>query len=251
METIQLVRLAALLAGDGAADARRPVGGGRVRAESGVGGGGHPADVPVRRIPARAQRGARVAARLGAAGAGVRRRTELRCVRRVTARGEATCAAVYGPFYERLRLNIRALHPALDAWMIVEGYGKVLGRPGLDLARRELACRGGLRGRAAGPAAALAPHGAFTRARRRRQVDAAAARDRRHLLGSLDDRVPDDLRRVLLGAACKGTSTMFIDRVVVRVEAGTGGSGASLVPPREVRIPWAVPTAATAAAAAT
>lgn len=56
----------------------------------------------------------------------------------LTARGEATCAAVYGPFYERLRHNIQALHPALDAWMIVEGYGKVLGRPQLDLARREL-----------------------------------------------------------------------------------------------------------------
>ena len=54
------------------------------------------------------------------------------------ARGEATCATVYGPFYEKLRVNIRALHPALDAWMIVEGYGKVLGRPQLDLGRREL-----------------------------------------------------------------------------------------------------------------
>jgi 4-carboxymuconolactone decarboxylase len=53
-------------------------------------------------------------------------------------RGEATCAHVYGPFYDRLRHNIRALHPALDAWMIVEGYGKVLSREGLDLARREL-----------------------------------------------------------------------------------------------------------------
>lgn len=53
-------------------------------------------------------------------------------------RGEATCQTVYGPFYERLRTNIRALHPALDAWMIVEGYGKVLSRPALDLGRREL-----------------------------------------------------------------------------------------------------------------
>jgi 4-carboxymuconolactone decarboxylase len=52
--------------------------------------------------------------------------------------GEATCAVVYGPFYERLRHNIRELHPALDAWMIVEGYGKVLSRPALDLRRREL-----------------------------------------------------------------------------------------------------------------
>jgi len=53
-------------------------------------------------------------------------------------RGEATCAVVYGPFYERLRRNIHELHPALDAWMIVDGYGKILGRPGLELWRREL-----------------------------------------------------------------------------------------------------------------
>ncbi len=52
--------------------------------------------------------------------------------------GERTCATVYGAFYDRLRGNIRDLHPALDTWMIVEGYGKVLSRPQLDLARREL-----------------------------------------------------------------------------------------------------------------
>ncbi|MBY0489749.1 MAG: carboxymuconolactone decarboxylase family protein [Gemmatimonadaceae bacterium] len=57
-----------------------------------------------------------------------RRRTE----------GEATCATVYGRFYDRLRVNIRDLHPALDQWMIEEGYGKVLSRTPLDLARREL-----------------------------------------------------------------------------------------------------------------
>ena len=54
------------------------------------------------------------------------------------ARGESTCSAVYGRFYERLRHNVRELHPALDAWMIVEGYGKVLSRPALDIRRREL-----------------------------------------------------------------------------------------------------------------
>lgn len=53
-------------------------------------------------------------------------------------RGEATCATVYGEFYERLRGNIRELSPSLDEWMIVEGYGKVLSREGLDLGRREL-----------------------------------------------------------------------------------------------------------------
>lgn len=53
-------------------------------------------------------------------------------------RGEATCAIVYGRFYDRLRHNVRRLHPALDEWMIVEGYGKLLARPALDLRRREL-----------------------------------------------------------------------------------------------------------------
>ena len=53
-------------------------------------------------------------------------------------KGEHTCATVYGRFYEQLRRNIRELHPALDAWMITAGYGKVLSRPQLDLWRREL-----------------------------------------------------------------------------------------------------------------
>lgn len=57
---------------------------------------------------------------------------------RVRALGEATCRRVYGDMYERLRVNIRELHPLLDEWMIVEGYGKVLSRPALDLGRREL-----------------------------------------------------------------------------------------------------------------
>ena len=56
----------------------------------------------------------------------------------LTARGEDTCARVYGSMYERLRDNVRRLHPRLDEWMIVEGYGKVLSRPALDLPRREL-----------------------------------------------------------------------------------------------------------------
>ena len=53
-------------------------------------------------------------------------------------RGEAVCRLVYGANYERLRANVAALHPALEAWMVTEGYGRTIGRPGLDLARREL-----------------------------------------------------------------------------------------------------------------
>ncbi len=55
-----------------------------------------------------------------------------------TARGEETCGIVYGANYKRLRENVRDLHPALDLWMITEGYGRTMSRPGLDLMRREL-----------------------------------------------------------------------------------------------------------------
>jgi 4-carboxymuconolactone decarboxylase len=54
------------------------------------------------------------------------------------ARGESICKVIYAGSYERLRRNIAQLHPSLDAWMVTEGYGRTLGRPGLDLARREL-----------------------------------------------------------------------------------------------------------------
>jgi 4-carboxymuconolactone decarboxylase len=55
-----------------------------------------------------------------------------------TDEGVRTCEAVYGAHYPRLRAHVQALHPALDAWMLEEGYGKVLSRAALDLARREL-----------------------------------------------------------------------------------------------------------------
>lgn len=55
-----------------------------------------------------------------------------------TRRGEETCGVVYGANYRRLRENVKELHPALDAWMITEGYGRTMSRPGLDLLRREL-----------------------------------------------------------------------------------------------------------------
>ena len=63
---------------------------------------------------------------------------DYRLVERWREEGERTCAVVYGGMYSRLRRNIHELHPALDAWMVVDGYGKVLSRPGLDLKRREL-----------------------------------------------------------------------------------------------------------------
>jgi 4-carboxymuconolactone decarboxylase len=58
-------------------------------------------------------------------------------------RGVEICRAVYDHQYEALREVMAGLHPDLDRWAIVEGYGKLLGRPGLDLRTREL-CVGAL-----------------------------------------------------------------------------------------------------------
>jgi 4-carboxymuconolactone decarboxylase len=53
-------------------------------------------------------------------------------------RGREVCRIVYAGQYQDLRRNIRALHADMERWMVVEGYGKVLGRPELDLVTREL-----------------------------------------------------------------------------------------------------------------
>ena len=53
-------------------------------------------------------------------------------------RGATILGTVYGGQGDRLRSNVRRLHPDLERWMVVEGYGKVLGRSGLALVDREL-----------------------------------------------------------------------------------------------------------------
>lgn len=54
------------------------------------------------------------------------------------ARGERVCAGVYGANYPKLRANVVDVHPEMDRWMVEGGYGRVIGRPGLDLVTREL-----------------------------------------------------------------------------------------------------------------
>ena len=53
-------------------------------------------------------------------------------------RGAAVCEQVYGRTYHKLLLNLRDLHPALEPLVVVDAYGKVLGRPGFDPKLREL-----------------------------------------------------------------------------------------------------------------
>ena len=54
------------------------------------------------------------------------------------ARGAVVCREVYGRAYHKLLVNLRALHTELEHLVLVDAYGKVIGRPGLDLKRREL-----------------------------------------------------------------------------------------------------------------
>lgn len=52
--------------------------------------------------------------------------------------GDALCHRVYGRNYEKLVRTMQGLSPDLADWMILEGYGKTLFRPGLGAVEREL-----------------------------------------------------------------------------------------------------------------
>ena len=54
-------------------------------------------------------------------------------------RGRELCRRVYQGNYEALRSKVEAMAPEVFYWMELEGYGKVLSRPGLDIIDRELA----------------------------------------------------------------------------------------------------------------
>lgn len=53
-------------------------------------------------------------------------------------RGVDLCRRVYDSNYEALRDKVEGIAPEIFRWMIVEGYGKVLSRPGLGSIDREL-----------------------------------------------------------------------------------------------------------------
>ena len=57
----------------------------------------------------------------------------------LTARGESLCRRIYDPNFDRLQGNMRAFSPELATWMIDDGYGKVLSRPGPETIEREIA----------------------------------------------------------------------------------------------------------------
>ena len=96
-------------------------------------------------------------------------------------RGRETCALVYGGQYEKLRANIAALHPDMERWMVAEGYGKVIGRPGLALSRRELCIVALLAPQDAAPQIYSHLRGALNAGAEEIEVDDAV----RRMLGSL------------------------------------------------------------------
>jgi alkylhydroperoxidase/carboxymuconolactone decarboxylase family protein YurZ len=53
--------------------------------------------------------------------------------------GSDLCRKVYGKNYDRLKKRFLSVSPEIFRWMVVEGYGKVLSRPGLTQIERELA----------------------------------------------------------------------------------------------------------------
>ncbi len=53
-------------------------------------------------------------------------------------KGRKTCRRIYREKYPALMQNLMQKSPELAGWIIEEGYGKVLSRPGVSLRRREL-----------------------------------------------------------------------------------------------------------------
>jgi len=54
-------------------------------------------------------------------------------------RGMELCRRVYGRNFEILKNRFMDVSPEIFRWMVIEGYGKVLSRPGLSNIERELA----------------------------------------------------------------------------------------------------------------
>lgn len=52
--------------------------------------------------------------------------------------GIQLCRRVYADNYHALRQKVEACSPEVFRWMVIEGYGKVLSRPGLGIVDREL-----------------------------------------------------------------------------------------------------------------
>lgn len=53
-------------------------------------------------------------------------------------RGVQNCKKIYGKKFEKLISNVKSFSPELSDWLVLEGYGKVMGRKKLPLKKREM-----------------------------------------------------------------------------------------------------------------
>ncbi|MCD6250635.1 MAG: carboxymuconolactone decarboxylase family protein [candidate division Zixibacteria bacterium] len=53
--------------------------------------------------------------------------------------GQNLCRRIYDSSYDALKTRVQGIAPEIFLWMELEGYGKVLSRPGLDIIDREMA----------------------------------------------------------------------------------------------------------------
>lgn len=67
-----------------------------------------------------------------------KRKAEKYDLKTFTARGVKNCKSIYGKNYNKLIENVSSFSPELADWLIIEGYGKVLGRTTLSLKQREM-----------------------------------------------------------------------------------------------------------------
>ncbi len=117
------------------------------------------------------------------------------------ARGEALCRAIYGPHYPALLRLMREIHPDLAAWMVTEGYGKVLSRPFLTTREREICVIPILAAQGSWPQLGSHLAGALRVGARRREVAEAIETGIRFSPRADRARARGEWRRVLLRSA--------------------------------------------------
>lgn len=65
-------------------------------------------------------------------------KSDLRTNKKIKSDGEQNCKKIYGKMFDKLISNVSSFSPELSEWLIIEGYGKVLGRKIIPLKIREL-----------------------------------------------------------------------------------------------------------------
>lgn len=88
--------------------------------------------------------------------------------------GRALCQRIYKDNFDTLRTKVLSIAPEIFQWMLLEGYGKVLSRDGMDMSTRELSIVGFL----------MMEH-------RPRQLHS-------HMLGALHVEIPRDLIKLVI-----------------------------------------------------